>query len=184
VEAEQHDLYGVSCPSISLCVAVDSAGNVVTSTDPTGAAGAWTTTCRFCRNQCHLVPHDLLVRCGDDEGNVVTSADPTGGAGAWTVIGLEGTDWLTGVSCPSPSLCVAVDTTGHVVTSTDPAGGSADWTTTEVGLGNYPNGVSCPTVTLCVAVDSYGNVLTSTDPTGESERGSSPTSTGRRIWSE
>ena len=37
-------LYGVSCPSSGLCVAVDRAGNVVTSTNPTGGAAAWTVT--------------------------------------------------------------------------------------------------------------------------------------------
>jgi hypothetical protein len=32
----------VSCPSVSLCVAGDQNGNVLTSTDPTGGANAWT----------------------------------------------------------------------------------------------------------------------------------------------
>ncbi len=34
-------LLDVSCPSATLCVAVDSSGNVVTSTNPTGGAAAW-----------------------------------------------------------------------------------------------------------------------------------------------
>ena len=37
-------LSDLSCPSTSLCVATDSAGNVATSTNPTGGASAWTTT--------------------------------------------------------------------------------------------------------------------------------------------
>ena len=37
-------LDGVSCPSSGLCVAVDGAGDVVTSTNPTGGASAWTVT--------------------------------------------------------------------------------------------------------------------------------------------
>ena len=35
---------GVSCPSVNFCVAVDDSGNVVTSTNPTGGAAAWTVT--------------------------------------------------------------------------------------------------------------------------------------------
>lgn len=32
---------GISCPSVSFCVAVDFAGNVLTSANPTAGAGAW-----------------------------------------------------------------------------------------------------------------------------------------------
>src|SRR5437588_11249404 len=39
---QPQQLHSVSCPSASLCVAGNSAGNVVTSTNPTGGAGAWT----------------------------------------------------------------------------------------------------------------------------------------------
>ena len=35
-------LQAVSCPSATLCVAVDNDGNAITSTNPTGGAGAWT----------------------------------------------------------------------------------------------------------------------------------------------
>ncbi len=34
IRGHQVSLTGVSCPSVSLCVAVDSAGNVVTGTTP------------------------------------------------------------------------------------------------------------------------------------------------------
>jgi hypothetical protein len=34
----------VACPSVSLCVATDPAGNIATSENPTGGAGAWTLT--------------------------------------------------------------------------------------------------------------------------------------------
>jgi hypothetical protein len=36
-------LSDVSCPSVSLCVALDQAGNVIASSKPTGGAGAWKT---------------------------------------------------------------------------------------------------------------------------------------------
>src|SRR5207342_832113 len=73
---------------------------------------------------------------------------------------------LLGVSCPSTSLCVAVDDEGNVVTSTSPTGGAGAWTVTGVDGSNEFVGVSCPSTSLCVAADFDGNIVTSTDPTG------------------
>jgi hypothetical protein len=39
--AVRQSLNGVSCPTVSFCVAVDGVGNVLTSTQPTGGAAAW-----------------------------------------------------------------------------------------------------------------------------------------------
>ena len=36
------DLMSVDCPTSLLCVAADATGDVITSSDPTGGAGAWT----------------------------------------------------------------------------------------------------------------------------------------------
>src|SRR5579862_4299956 len=55
---------------------------------------------------------------------------------------------LTAVSCPSASLCVAVDDSGNVVTSTNPAGGAHAWTVAHVDGSQILNGISCPTTTL------------------------------------
>jgi Divergent InlB B-repeat domain len=76
-----------------------------------------------------------------------------------------GSNILTGVSCASPSLCVAVDHSGEVISSTDPGGGPSAWTRARVDGSTIISGVSCPSTSLCVAVDQRGDVLTSTDPT-------------------
>ena len=164
----QGTLSGVSCPSSSLCAAVDDSGNLVTSTDPTGGTSAWSTVdadpaTPFYGVSCPTVSLCVAV---DFHGDVVTSTDPTGGAGAWTVTPADSGNILLDVSCPSAALCVAGDTDGHVVTSTDPTGGAAAWTSTEVDAGNWVTGVSCPMVSLCVASAQVGTVLTSTDPAG------------------
>ena len=76
---------------------------------------------------------------------------------------------LTAVSCPSPWLCVALDSNGQIVTSTDPTGGPSAWTSFGVDQGSADfSAISCPSAFLCVAVDDLGNVATSTDPTGGS----------------
>jgi hypothetical protein len=75
---------------------------------------------------------------------------------------------LSGVSCPTDSLCVAVGSFGTVATSTAPTGGGPAWHVaypTAPGKGAYTD-VSCPTEGLCVAVGFEGSVLVSTDPTG------------------
>ena len=94
---------------------------------------------------------------------------------------------LSGVSCPSDSLCVAVGVLDTVAFSRTPTGGADLW---HVGYPTYDepkqscldeegvppsscsfprgslDGVSCPTESLCVAVGYEGSVYVSTDPAG------------------
>ena len=134
------EVRGVSCPSVSQCVAAgeyyDSAG-VAQGLLLTGSGGTWTA-------QEAPLPANAAVRSGMYEGQ------------------------LTGVSCPSASQCVAVgeyeDTAGSwrglLLTLADGA-----WTAQEASLphdttDNYAawlNGVSCPAVSRCVAVGGYGS---------------------------
>ncbi len=80
----------LSCPSVALCVAVDSAGTVFTSRAPTGGASAWT---KATVDQGNLFGNGLeAVSCpsvslcvaGDESGRILTSTAPSGGATTWT----------------------------------------------------------------------------------------------------
>jgi hypothetical protein len=160
-------LTGVSCPSVSFCIAVDDLGNVLTATAPTGGQNAWTVasidgTTGFSGVSC---PSPVLCVASDSQGDVITSNDPAGGAGAWTAANVDPGHDLTGVSCPSASLCAAVDTQGNVVTSTAPASGAGAWTAASIDPGQDLTGVSCPSASLCVAVDNAGRIITATNPT-------------------
>jgi hypothetical protein len=107
-----------------------------------------------------------------DNGDAVTSTSPTGDRAAWTVTPIDKAEnGLSGVSCPSNSLCVAIDLSGDVVTSGNPTGGSGAWTVTPVA-GLSLIGISCPTVGFCAAVDVDGHAFVSTNPLG-----------GRTKWS-
>ena len=160
---------GVSCPSTGLCVAVDHAGDVLSSTDPTGGAGAWARDASVANTLTDVScpSSELCVAIGG--GSIVTSTDPTGGAGAWTVTKVlpDSSEYLGGseleaVSCASANLCVVTDEHGDLLTATDPAGGASAWTTTTgVGLGS----VSCPSTQLCVGTRGE-DIVTSTNPTG------------------
>lgn len=173
-------LTGVSCSSASFCAAVDSYGNVVTTSDPTGGSSAWSTQSvkpeteginGFTGISC---PSSGLCLATDDDGGLWASADPTGGAASWSVVYAynlpggppEGFPAGLSASCPSTSLCVAV-AGNDVATSTDPTGGQAAWTlTTGVDTGSSLTDVSCPSTSFCVATDYSGNILTSSDPAG------------------
>jgi hypothetical protein len=166
----EFEMFGVSCPSESLCVALNYHGDVVTSTDPTGGTGAWTPA--HIAADGTLASHiscptvDLCVLVGGDRGAVFTSTDPTGGSAAWISARIDGNQ-LNSVSCASATLCVAVDSNGNVVTSTNPTGGASAWTVVNVAASQPITDVSCASgTTTCVAVDEAQHVITSTNPTG------------------
>ena len=180
----------LACPAISLCVAVDDHGRVLTSSDPSGGPRSWQSTdidggTSLTGISCPTVS---LCVATDSDGNVASTTDPSGPAAAWTVAHVDssitepspfggGPGLLRGVSCPSVSFCVAVDSVGNIVYSGDPAGGAAAWAITHVDdnsdygcVGGGVTcqaplmGVSCPTLYLCTAVDYTGNILQSTTP--------------------
>ena len=181
-------LFGVSCPSSSLCVAVGlgdnghgrDGGHAVVSTDPTALPPTWKVTNMdpggepsgvSCVSSSLCVAVDLL-------GNVVTSTDPTAPSPTWTVHSIDASgEGFSGVSCPSTSLCVAVDTDGTAFVSTNPTSPSPIWTSRSIDAGgNGLGGVSCPSTSLCVTADVDGSVIVSTDPTA-----ASPTWTAKSV---
>jgi len=164
----------VSCPTTSLCVAINTTGYVSISPDPGGRASSWTASPSRMNVQaglyglsCPSTSLCVAVGGGSGESYVATSTDPAGGAATWKGSALTGGgDQLSAVSCASTSLCVAVGFSGTVATSTDPAGGAGTWTaiqaptSTPFECGKYGPGedcqaaftaVSCPSVSLCAS---------------------------------
>jgi hypothetical protein len=166
---------GVSCPSAQLCVAVTSEGYVYSSTNPTGSGDDWRVTdIDGDGRDTHLLSiscptASLCVAVSGERytsGKVLTSTNPTGGASAWTVTQLDESLDLRGVSCGTPTLCVAVARQGRLLVSTNPTGGASAWT--ELGTPGGPGdlqGISCAATVLCVAGNAGGNLLTSANPT-------------------
>jgi len=176
IEASKYGGLGaVSCPSSALCVAVDASGYVMRTTKPNG--GSWTSPVRI-DSYGDLTgvscPTTALCVAVDSVGNVVTSIDPTAAKPVWskpvridaTAAAGGGYAGLAGVSCPSASLCVAVDNaaTGNVLVSTDPTGGAKDWKLS--ALSGVLTSVSCPSTTLCVAAGTQH--FYATNPAGGS----------------
>ncbi len=164
-ESDGAPISGVSCPTSGLCVGV---GNSYSCTHVSAGRGESGTSCG--------TPDTVLV-----------SSKPADGAKSWRTApfrtagdGLPYVGGLTGVSCPSASLCVAVGS-GVIAVSTNPSRDLKAWRELRLPDPHDPYGekvdnltaVSCPSERLCVAVDDRGNVLTSTDPTG-----------GPRTWAK
>jgi hypothetical protein len=164
----------LSCPTERLCIAVGYEGNVFTSTDPTGGAGAWSISDV---NEGPGAAHLTAVSCpsvsfcvavsggyGGSAGRIFTSTEPI--SGKWQRVQLANNPDLRGVSCATPSLCVAVGAEGRLFVSSNPTGGATAWRPVGSPTPRDLFAVSCVGTTLCAAGDAGGNILTSTDPTG------------------
>jgi WD40-like Beta Propeller Repeat len=160
----------ISCPSASLCVADDRAGNILSSTNPTGGESAWNSTGVLSSPASGGFSCPSISLCAAvGVSSVLTATDPSGGASAWMTAPIGGYPDLGAISCPSVSLCVAGGGGPNILTiltSTDPTGGASAWTTASIPYGGRLSGVSCPSVSLCVATTNSEDVFTSTNPTG------------------
>ncbi len=163
-----HSLVALSCePGISVfCAAVDNAGKVLTSSNPSGGASAWQTadidgstplTSVSCGRGCIAV---------DGLGSAFVSSEPSGGASTWTKTTIDPGQVLTGVSCPlrdgtAIDFCLAIDRAGNSVMYT------GSWHVEPLDTsGGHLLGVTCPEFSeWCLAFDDLGNVLTANDPT-------------------
>jgi hypothetical protein len=178
---EGKQIQSVSCPSARLCVAVTDQGFIYSSTQPTGPASAWHVTQidNGHGSNIHLfgVSCPTLTLCvavsgkrslhgGVDNGKIFTSTDPTGDASAWQSIEFGELVEFRGVSCSSPSFCVAVTGDGRIFTSTEPRGEASDWHLlgAPAGPGSL-DAVSC-VAGLCLTGNEAGNLLSSTNPSG------------------
>lgn len=191
--ADQVPLSGVSCPSEKLCVAVGALDTVAVSQSPTGSRDSWRVSYptyaepkQSCLEEEGVppascsIPRGSLdgVSCATEslcvavgyEGSVYVSADPT--AGRWSIgspYNGPGAAHLTAVSCPSPSLCVAISggngsAGGRVFTTTSPTLGQ--WQSGQLNGSPDLRAVSCATTSVCVAVAKGGRIFVSADPTG------------------
>jgi hypothetical protein len=154
----QSGLTDIACPTASLCVAVDNAGNIVTSAQPTGGASGWNVadvdgTTPLTGVACASGRQCVVVDDTDD----LTSQDPAGGVSAWALTGI-GTGF-TNVWCPArSSSCFAAGSSrssgvGFNAVTLDPTADS--WGNANIPLPNL-NGMSCPMLNRCVGVDLTG----------------------------
>ena len=105
----------------------------------------------------------------DNGGNALITTNPTAAKATWSApVKVDPGGGLTGVSCASTSLCVAVDGPGYAVLTTNPTAASPKWSgPTSIDASalrgidgtSYLSGISCASTSLCVAVDGVGNAV-------------------------
>jgi hypothetical protein len=122
-------------------------------------------------------PSASLCLGTDKLGNIIESTNPVQQAQngeQWTVLNSidagagsqNGSPGVRGISCPSTTLCVAVDGSGNILYTESPAAAvQGGWTVVsslnpEGGI----TGISCPTTTECVITDQGGDIQYGTAP--------------------
>jgi hypothetical protein len=174
-------LFGMSCPTASMCVGVGSGNVIVSSTEPLGGAAGWNPI-RVAESETlsgyfSVAQQIRAVDCPSTgfcvavgyEGLVYTSTDPTGGPSAWSPTDLNPSGPNThmyGLSCPTVSFCAAAAGRGKILTTTNPAGGASAWTVAQLPETLELRAISCPSAGFCVAVGKDGQILSSTSPRG------------------
>ena len=169
-------LAAISCPTTTLCVAVDNSpnGQVAVTTDPTGPASAWTLTPLGSGVTLDAVNCVSATFCMVGGTDGYYSTDPTGGASAWkAVTSLSSSDSvIASLDCNTLKLCIGVGYgnagAGLATASSTPT--AATWTNSIVGsdppaLGaGVLDSVACPLRNFCVAADAASNVYTTNFP--------------------
>jgi hypothetical protein len=171
-------LTAVSCPSTNLCATTDG-DYLWTSTDPSAGDAVWAKSPLPGRVSKLYCPTESLCLAASNT-NVETTSDPADPSPQWTTMNLPKVVIpngfgpavplsVSGLSCVSAQLCVAVDQSGGYAFVGNPSDPNS-WTATKVddfsplrvfSAGSL-TGVSCNPGGTCVAVDATGHILVGT----------------------
>jgi hypothetical protein len=184
---------GIACPTIHLCVGVDS--NAVTwTTDPTARKPKWKHVALEPSSQPTVTSSGVIldaISCAsarfcliaDDLGNTFATTNPTGGKKAWHEAAADQIEVL-GLSCSSTLLCAGVDYYGNALISTDPDAAQPTWKSTFLATNNDedPPVVSCVGRSECVAVEATSSIFATTDATAAVPKWTHVRVAGRGGW--
>ena len=169
-----------SCSSTSLCVAADDDDNVFVSADPTVPAPTWTRAnldgdrstegvpCSADGVACAVTSLSCAgTTCAAStyDGSILATTNVTAGASSWRLVSLPAGFAPVGVSCGSPTFCLAIDGHGGVAASSDLA--SNTWAAAKGYTPIETSGaaISCSGNMWCAALDETGDtVWLSKDP--------------------
>jgi hypothetical protein len=163
----------VSCPSASLCVAIDGAGKVRTTANPGAESPVWTTTTvPFPPGDGNLqhvsCPTTSFCAVNDLAGYVYASNNPGAASPTWVATAAPVGPGL--MTCASSALCIATDHKDCVRISPHPGAATPVWSApVDITPGtNWLDAISCPTVTFCLAGSTDGLAYRSVNPTAAS----------------
>jgi hypothetical protein len=155
----QPPVVGIACPAITLCVAIDFSGNILTSTDP-AAVGPWVSTPTDGGGLSSLwgisCPTVGFCETVDGAQRRAISFNPANPGGQYQRLLA---DSLYGVWCESQTLCLSsVETPGGIsglIGSFNPSTAAPTWSFSSLG---GVNTVACISAALCVAGDDEGDI--------------------------
>jgi len=171
-------LSSVSCPSISLCVAADADGSLVSSTD--AASGSWTLrqVLRRPRYDGYFPGYSIghvacpaITFCAATAGvGLLTSQTPSTGPWIYRALTRQDVGSQSALACLTSALCLVADESGRIVISPQGAGQVAavqiGAPPSEVYKGDYIydniTGIACPTQAFCAATDGDSLWVTET----------------------
>ncbi len=176
VNGAVYTIDSISCPSTSLCVAVDNVGNEIYSSTPT--TSAWSIpTAIDSSNQINSIscPSTSFCVAVDNAGNEIYSSDPTGGKTKWSPTSIDSSNQINSVSCVPNSTdysCAAVDNKGNLLSNPTADTSPSSWTSyANLFVNPDLTSISCaPGLTVadpvanCEIIDSHSDVF-STDLT-------------------
>jgi hypothetical protein len=130
-------LQSVSCPSDTMCQAIDIDGRVTTYD-----GARWTAPAVIDQRDLNAISCPTTTFCvAVDQGGAAL----TWRNGGWTTTASVDTSALRDVACAAASFCVATDVDGRSLTYDGTSWGPP------VAIGFPPSSISCPTTTFCAA---------------------------------
>ncbi len=171
-------LNAISCPSSGFCLAGESSGDVLATTDPASSDPAAWSVDAVDPDASALsdgTPGIQALSCAsssfcaaaDGIGHFLSSLHPSTASPAWTastVTKRPGTAPTASLACPSSGFCALSFGSGRVFTSSDPGRSRPVWRSSVLPGAGSGELVSCPTARLCVTAASHDTVFVSTDP--------------------
>lgn len=154
-------LNGVSCPTVSFCVAVDFWANALVSSSPTGGQAAWSIVPidnGFTDSSIACPSTSLCVDANGYGSSLLVSTNPQAPS-SWSTFSFPSQYGVFGIACPLVTLCYASDDGKTLISSTPSSGRS--WSLTSIGI-NGISGMSCPTSSKCIGVDGNGDLIIGT----------------------
>src|SRR5581483_204473 len=155
----QSALVAVACPSVSLCAAIDFAGNILETTAP-ATATPWTSVPALSPPgplwglAC---PTATLCAAVDGDGGRIVRWDPTVAAPP-TLTRVPAPSF--GIWCGSPTICVTsakgANGDAQLLASGNAVAAAPVWTVNDFGAFS---GVACPSFAWCVGSDEQGGVV-------------------------
>ncbi len=154
-----NSLGAVSCvANTDECVATDSNGNALYSTDAGSTSAKWTSwTAEAGPSEAVACPTNTLCALADGKAEKGTGGNmyyATSLGGEWKEAFAP--VWgVNAISCPTSSFCVAGQGEGFIRYTTNPA--SSEWKTVSVAT-SAVNAVDCLSSSFCALVDNTGHV--------------------------